>query len=243
MTVAEAQSRLSKGQSPEDAAVLILGAALNEPNRERAEAFCRAWVRDTNAAAARAGLLGLAHLARRFGRTDGATWALVQAAAVDSRFEGTWRDVIEDFRTFVPAPPLWDKPVRVVDGIRIDNLEGLWDEVTRSLIPGTEWGRNLDAFNDILRGGFGTPEDGFVIRWLNVERSRQVLGWNETVRWYESTLERCHESNRERLLSELKEARQHIGQTLFEMVAVIIRSHGPAGRGYSDMIDLELDES
>ncbi|MCP3977199.1 MAG: hypothetical protein GY720_22140 [bacterium] len=48
--------------------------------------------------------------------------------------------------------------------MRIDNLEGLWDEVTRSLIPGAEWGRNLDAFNDILRGGFGTPEDGFVVR-------------------------------------------------------------------------------
>jgi hypothetical protein len=44
------------------------------------------------------------------------------------------------------------------------------------LLEDHNWRGNLDAFNDILRGGFGTPEDGFVFRWLDAQRSRQALG-------------------------------------------------------------------
>jgi hypothetical protein len=35
--------------------------------------------------------------------------------------------------------------------------------------------------NDILRGGFGTPDDGFTLRWKNHDISRQRLGYRETV--------------------------------------------------------------
>ena len=82
-----------------------------------------------------------------------------------------------------------------IDGKRFDDLEGFWNEVSRQLIPGADWGRNLDAFNDILRGRFGTPEAGFVLRWTNSERSRVALGFEETVRWLERKVERCHPDN------------------------------------------------
>ena len=36
-------------------------------------------------------------------------------------------------------------PVLEIDGARFNDLEGFWDEVSRQLIPGAEWGRNLDA--------------------------------------------------------------------------------------------------
>lgn len=52
-----------------------------------------------------------------------------------------------------------------IDGARFTTLEGFYDEVSRVLIPGASWGHNLDAFNDILRGGFGTPPgDRFTLR-------------------------------------------------------------------------------
>jgi hypothetical protein len=51
-----------------------------------------------------------------------------------------------------------------------------YDEVNRKLISDVHWGRNLDAFNDILRGGFGTPEGGFILRSVNAARSRDLLG-------------------------------------------------------------------
>jgi RNAse (barnase) inhibitor barstar len=68
------------------------------------------------------------------------------------------------------------RPVLEIDGARFDDLEGFWDEVSERLIPGSPWGRNLDAFNDVLRGGFGTPDGGFVLRWRNSARSRDALG-------------------------------------------------------------------
>lgn len=49
----------------------------------------------------------------------------------------------------------------------------------------TGWGTDLDAFNDILRGGFGTPQGGFILRWAI---STQRLGWPETIRFTEKKL-------------------------------------------------------
>jgi RNAse (barnase) inhibitor barstar len=63
-----------------------------------------------------------------------------------------------------------------IDGARFATLSGFYDEIERVLIPGARWGRNLDALNDILRGGFGTPEEGFILLWRNAQLSRQVLG-------------------------------------------------------------------
>jgi|SRR5579862_971234 RNAse (barnase) inhibitor barstar len=74
------------------------------------------------------------------------------------------------------------KQVYEIDGIEFSSLEGFCDEVSPKLIPDAVWGKNLDAFNDILRGGFGTPEGGFVLRWLNSNESREQLGFAETVR-------------------------------------------------------------
>jgi RNAse (barnase) inhibitor barstar len=63
-----------------------------------------------------------------------------------------------------------------IDGARFSDVAGFYEEVSRVLLSGAKWGRNLDAFSDILSGGFGTPEEGFVLRWRNSERSKQQLG-------------------------------------------------------------------
>jgi RNAse (barnase) inhibitor barstar len=64
----------------------------------------------------------------------------------------------------------------VIEGMRISSIWTFYDEISRVLIPGARWGRNLDAFNDILRGGFGTPEDGFTLVWNDSAISRKQLG-------------------------------------------------------------------
>ena len=53
----------------------------------------------------------------------------------------------------------------ISDGSRTSSLEAFYDEISRVLIPNHDWGRNLDAFDDILRGGFGTPDEGFTLKW------------------------------------------------------------------------------
>ena len=132
-------------------------------------------------------------------------------------------------------------PVLEIDGARFDDLEGFWDEVSRQLIPGAEWGRNLDAFNDILRGGFGTPEDGFVLRWTNSQRSRLALCVEETVRWLERKVERCHPDNVPSVRCDLEAARAGHGPTLFDILVEIIQAHGPGGEEAEDCVEFRLE--
>ena len=132
-------------------------------------------------------------------------------------------------------------PVLEIDGARFNDLEGFWDEVSRQLIPGAEWGRNLDAFNDILRGGFGTPEGGFVLRWTNSERSRVALGYEVTVRWLERKVERCHPDNVPSVRSDLEAARAGHGPTLFDLLVEIIHVHGVGGDEAEDRVELRLE--
>jgi len=76
------------------------------------------------------------------------------------------------------------KQVIEIDGERFHDFEGFGREFSK-LLSDYEWRGNLNAFNDILRGGFGTPEDGFVLRWLNSAKSREDLGWVETIAFLE----------------------------------------------------------
>lgn len=131
------------------------------------------------------------------------------------------------------------KPVFVIDGQNFDSLAGFFDEVGTSL--GTSpWGRNLDAFNDILRGGFGTPDGGFVLRWVSSDVSRAVLGYEATTRYYESMLQSCHPANVQRVSHDLETARRGQGQTLFDIVVEIISAHGPSGDEHESGVELEL---
>lgn len=132
------------------------------------------------------------------------------------------------------------KPALELDGRAINDLESFWDEVSRKLVPASAWGRNLDAFNDILRGGFGTPDGGFVLRWLDSDASRGALGYAETVRYLERKVTRCHPANVAAVQEDLAEARKGRGPTLFDIIVEIIRVHSPGGDEGEDGVELEL---
>jgi RNAse (barnase) inhibitor barstar len=122
------------------------------------------------------------------------------------------------------------KPTLEIDGTRFDTLEGFYDEVSRQLIPGSDWGRNLDAFDDILHGGFGTPEGGFVLVWRHHDSSRASLGHAETARQLHLRLGRCHSSNIPFIRADLEMALRAEGPTVFDWLVEMIRVHGPGGK-------------
>jgi RNAse (barnase) inhibitor barstar len=103
------------------------------------------------------------------------------------------------------------KRVYEIDGKDFTSLDGFYDAISKNLISGSAWGRNLDAFNDILRGGFGTPQEGFVLRWKNADLSRERLGYPETIRQLRSRLVKCHSDNRDRVAEEIARA-EALGQ-------------------------------
>lgn len=128
-----------------------------------------------------------------------------------------------------------------IDGENFTTLEGFYDEFSRCVLGGTGWGHNLDAFNDVLRGGFGTPDGGFVLRWKNHQLSRDRLGYPETVRQLELRLSRCHPDNREAVGQELADATKGRGVTAFEWLIEIIKEHGRGGSEEEDGVEVKLD--
>ena len=130
-------------------------------------------------------------------------------------------------------------PVLVVDGANFSDLVGFARKFSKLLRHYT-WNGDLDAFNDILRGGFGTPENGWVLRWLNSEVSRVTLGHEATVRWLERILLTCHPSNRASVQARITNAQQGEGPTLFDEIVEIVRDHGAGGEEAEDGIALEL---
>ncbi len=68
----------------------------------------------------------------------------------------------------------------VIDGERFGTLDEFYQEMNRLFTDGLNWkiGHNLDAFNDLLRGGFGRHEYGERIHiiWRNMSNSRRTLG-------------------------------------------------------------------
>ena len=132
------------------------------------------------------------------------------------------------------------KPTYEIDGSRFATLQEFYDEISHVLIPGAEWGHNLDAFNDILRGGFGTPDGGFVLRWVNSGLSRERLGYPETVRQLERRLQRCHPTNRPKVANDLERARRGEGATVFDWLVEIIHDHTAGGPEGEDGVELVL---
>lgn len=69
----------------------------------------------------------------------------------------------------------------VLDGNNFSNIEGFHDEVQHVLTDDFKaYGRGLDAFNDVLRGGFVKYEydEPFTLVWKNASKSRKELGSN-----------------------------------------------------------------
>ncbi|SCL27185.1 Barstar, RNAse (barnase) inhibitor [Micromonospora rhizosphaerae] len=130
-------------------------------------------------------------------------------------------------------------PVLVIDGASFSDFDGFAREFSQLLCRYT-WHGNLDAFNDILRGGFGTPETGWVLRWVNSESSRAALGYDATIRWLKQILLTCDPSNRANVEARISNARRGQGPTLFDMIVEIIHDHGPGGNESEDGIVLEL---
>jgi len=133
------------------------------------------------------------------------------------------------------------RPTLIIDGARFHDFDGFCEEISAVLTPGLyQWHGNLDAFVDILRGGFGTPEGGFVLVWRNSVISRSALGWDATIAHWERILKGCHPSNRPSIGNRIDEARHHRGQTLFDLIVEIIGDRGPAGKEPEYGVELVL---
>lgn len=113
-----------------------------------------------------------------------------------------------------------------IDGTHFSTIEEFYDEIDKLLTKNLTWktGHGLDAFHDLLRGGFGVHEvgEGIEFNWVHSNKSRQDFGYEATVLYWEKILQGCHPTNRERVKLKIEKARNHEGETLFDIIIGII---------------------
>jgi len=162
-------------------------------------------------------------------------------------FRASWPEVLqaeaERRRPFTAGTTETGKPIFVIDGSHFDDLAGFAREISPWIDPDTWWydrHGNLDALDDVLEGGYGTPDCGFVIRWVHSDLSRAALGYGATERWLNHRFG-DQIGERQDLLRLLDDARQGRGPTLFDHIVEIIRGWGPGGIQPADDIELYLE--
>ena len=70
------------------------------------------------------------------------------------------------------------KRVIIIDGRKFSDLEGFYNLMDKTLRDDDEeiMGHNLDAFNDLLRGGFGVFDNEHVdLHWTQFQKSSATL--------------------------------------------------------------------
>ena len=113
-------------------------------------------------------------------------------------------------KTLIPSAK--ETPTFVIDGSQTHSWPDLVAAIN-AFIPKSTWrGNSLDALDDILYGGYGTP-DRFVVVWQASEVSRVTLGYEATKSHYKNLSD----------FDQLYEA-GHL-TTLFSSVVDIFRGH------------------
>lgn len=117
----------------------------------------------------------------------------------------------------------------IIDGEKFSTLKEFYVEMDNLLTKNLNWktGHNLDAFNDLLRGGFNVFEysEPITLFWINSEKSKKDFGYKATEKYYEAILKTCHPSNTKYVREDIKRVKSKQGQTLFDKIIEIIKSH------------------
>lgn len=88
-----------------------------------------------------------------------------------------------------PVYQLMGRKVFYIDGQNFKDLEGFFEAIGSQLVENNNWGKNWNALNDILRGGFlkSEYEEPFVLIWRNSDYSKKILeDYDDIVKLIES---------------------------------------------------------
>ncbi len=116
----------------------------------------------------------------------------------------------------------------VINGGHFSSLPGFYEEISSVLMKDTDWKvGTLDGFDDILYGGFGVIEnqEEVEILWKESEKSKEDLGFKATQEFYENKIRQGKPFNIELIQQKLNDLVEGKGQTLFDILEEIIKSH------------------
>jgi len=116
-----------------------------------------------------------------------------------------------------------------INGNNFQTIEGFYAELNRLAMADEDWklGASLDAFHDFLYGTYGSI-NGFEqleIIWLNSEKSKNDLGFETTLQYYQNKLGQPQKFNSEFFQKKIEDLHAGIGKTYFEILLEIISEH------------------
>lgn len=121
------------------------------------------------------------------------------------------------------------QPDIIIEGKNIHDIPSFYKEVNRVFMYNESWdiGESLDAFNDLLYGGFGCITSGTETKiiWHDIEYSKAALGYNVTKEYYNNKLKPGSPFNKEHFKKKLQQIESGTGQTYFDIILEIIAQH------------------
>lgn len=112
-----------------------------------------------------------------------------------------------------------------IEGQNCVSFESFIAEINAVLLKDYVWNGNLDAFNDLLYGGFDTLDEAFHLERRNARTASEHLGYAATIQWLRDRYTFCHPSNKSYVLQQSADAENQRGATLFDWLVQIIASH------------------
>lgn len=117
----------------------------------------------------------------------------------------------------------------IIEGKHITDIETFYKEINRVFMQNEDWdiSQSLDAFNDLLYGGFGEIKGNEPLQliWKNFEENKNQLGFNATKSFYEGKLKAPETYNIDFVREKIKELESGKGLTYFEIILEIISDH------------------
>lgn len=112
------------------------------------------------------------------------------------------------------------KKMTVINGGHFSDLEGFYEEISQLFMKDEDWKvGTLDGIDDIL---YGVETD---IVWKDSQKSKEDLGFDLTKEFYENKIKQGKPFNVQLIQQKLDELIAEKGQTLFEILIEIIKSH------------------
>lgn len=116
-----------------------------------------------------------------------------------------------------------------IDGRAINDIASFYKEINRVFMAGENWtiGQSLDAFNDMLFGGYGVLQGAQSVNlfWHNMDHSRQALGYQATRDYYIEKLRPGSPYNKKLFDEKLAALENGTGETYFDQIMAILVDH------------------
>ncbi|SFC63515.1 barstar family protein [Spirosoma endophyticum] len=116
-----------------------------------------------------------------------------------------------------------------IEGNAINDIASFYEEINRVFMSGESWriGPSLDAFNDLLFGGYGALQGAQLAElvWHNIDHSRQALGYETTRVYYLEKLRPGSPYNKKLFEEKLTALESGRGETYFDSILSIIAEH------------------